>query len=62
MGTGAKDVRDLTTKREVPGPGNYKQTLQRTQIGAAIGSAERFVYPDNKVPGPGSYRQPPMIA
>lgn len=61
MGTGPKDVVDLSSNRTVPGPGLYSQSVQRTKVGAAIGNDPRFKEKKNQVPGPGTYRLPSMV-
>lgn len=61
MGTGPKDVKDLSSSKSVPGPGLYDQSVKRTRVGAAIGNDSRFKEKKNEVPGPGSYRLPPLV-
>lgn len=61
MGTGPKEVQNLSSSKNVPGPGVYSQTLQRSKIGSAIGNDTRFKEKPSGVPGPGSYRLPTQI-
>ena len=54
IGSGPKTERDLTTRRIVPGPGQYNyNTVNRTYTGASFTKAERSPQKLDKVPGPG---------
>ncbi len=62
MGSGPKAATDLTTRRIVPGPGNY-DIKSKNASSVAFGKATRKgmgVETDN--PGPGSYYIPVKVA
>jgi hypothetical protein len=63
MGSGPKHEIDLSTRRIVPGPGNYDSELRNSQFGGisfakAIRQGER----NHGIPGPGTYRVPVKFA
>lgn len=59
IGNGPKTQKDLTTLKDVPGPGSYRPFVESPHGSAVIGGEDRL--PPNRtsamiVPGPGAYK------
>ena len=62
MGSDSKVARDLTTRKIVPGPGNYNPQ-KKDHSGVVFGRAYRKgMAVETSNPGPGSYRVPVKFA
>ena len=66
VGTGPKAEIDMTTRRIVPGPGNYDTSkmyiLNKSVGGVSFGKSIRDSMKGNDLPGPGHYKVPVKFA
>ncbi len=63
LSTGPRVEKDFSTKKDVPGPGQYKlnSTLNGPKFGFGVGG-KITPKPDKEIPGPGAYRVPCTFA
>lgn len=55
IGTETKGGRDLTTRKEVPGPGQYELKTAKDSRAYGFGTSKREHGKETEIPGPGSY-------
>ena len=61
FGKGDRLEKDISTRRIVPGPGQY--TIEnREKRGVVIGRSLRSTFSSEKTPGPGAYKVPVKVA
>lgn len=55
IGTASKSYKDLTSRKYVPGPGQYSPTKKEKGPSYGFGSGGRHHKEGSDIPGPGSY-------
>ncbi len=61
IGTESKGYKDMSTRKDVPGPGQYEYVVTKETTGHVFGSAQREQVRDSGMPGPGQYAQQGVI-
>ena len=61
IGKDSKESKDMSTRREVPGPGQYDHHSSKDTPAYGFGSSEREQMKDSGAPGPGQYTQQGII-
>ena len=61
IGKDSKESKDMSTRRDVPGPGQYDHHSSKDTPAYGFGSSEREQMKDSGAPGPGQYTQQGII-